>query len=128
MKKEQQVRLIIRCTLWPVTYSIWCSEIRKNPVKTRENHVSCRVLQSYNPPGDWASELFKSSTDSASLVVKVETKFFCFQWRVFEGERHKWECFWLHLLGPGPQPAGPLLWLKIFSETRPNPCLYRPWM
>jgi len=31
-----------------------------------------------------------------------------------------WECFWLPLLGPGPQLIGTLLWLKIFSETRPK--------
>ena len=39
---------------------------------------------------------------------------------VFGGERHKWGCFWLPLPGPGSQPIGPLLWLKMFSETRPK--------
>jgi len=36
----------------------------------------CKILQSYNSPGDWAWELFKPSTDSASLVVKIEKKQF----------------------------------------------------
>ena len=41
-----------------------------HPFKSRVRHVSCRALQSYNPPGDWARELFKASTHSASLVVE----------------------------------------------------------
>ena len=48
------------------------------PFKSRENHVSCRALQSYNSPGDWARELFKPSTDSARLVVEIEKKIFSF--------------------------------------------------
>ena len=47
---------------------------------SRENHVSCRALQSCNPPGDWARELFKPSTDSASLVVEIEKKMLSFRW------------------------------------------------
>ena len=43
-----------------------------------ENHVSCRDLRSYNSTGDCARELFKPSTDSASLVVKIEKKIFSF--------------------------------------------------
>jgi len=41
--------------------------VHMGPFKSRKNHVSCRALQSYNSPGDWAKELFKPSTDSASL-------------------------------------------------------------
>jgi len=36
-----------------------------------------------------ARELFKPSTDSASLGVKIEKIFFCFGFEVFWGERHK---------------------------------------
>jgi len=90
------------------------------PFKSRENHVSCRDLKSYNSPGDWARELLKPSTDSASLVVEIEKKNFSFSVGNFRGERHKWGCFWLPLPGPGPQPIGPLLWPKICSETRPK--------
>jgi len=35
-------------------------------------------LQSYNSPGDGARELLKPSTDSASLVVKIEKKIHSF--------------------------------------------------
>jgi len=53
-------------------------ETALKPFKSRESHFSCRVLQSYNSPGDWARELFKPSTDSASLVVEIEKKCFHF--------------------------------------------------
>jgi len=33
-------------------------------------------LQRYNSPADWAWKLFKPSTDSASLLVEIEKKFF----------------------------------------------------
>jgi len=95
------------------------------PFKSRESYVSCRTLQSYNSPGDWAREL-KPFADSASLVVELEKKIFRFHWGVFGGERHKWGCFWLSLPGPGPQPIWPLLWLKIVSETRPKSASLKP--
>ena len=47
-------------------------------LKFRVRHFSCRTLQSYNSPGDWARELFEPSTDSASLVGKIEKTLFCF--------------------------------------------------
>ena len=96
------------------------------PFRSREKHVSCRALQSYNSSGDWARQLFKPSTDSASLVVEIEKKIFCFRWGFFGDERHKWGCFWLHLPGPGPQPIGTLLCLNIFSETRPKSASLEP--
>jgi len=88
------------------------------PFKSRVRHVSCRALQSYNSPGDWARELFKPSTHSASLVVEIKKKFFRFR-----GKCHKWGCFWLLLTGPGPQPIGPLLWLKLLWKLGQNPRL-----
>jgi len=39
-------------------------------------HFSSRALQSYNSPAARARELFKPSTDSASLVVEIEKKRF----------------------------------------------------
>jgi len=48
------------------------------PFQSRMRHFSCRTLQSYNSPVDWARELFKPSTDSASLVVKIKKKQFLF--------------------------------------------------
>jgi len=44
------------------------------PFGSRVYPLFCRTLQSYNSPGDWARELSKPSTDSASLVVKIEKK------------------------------------------------------
>jgi len=52
--------------------------------------------------------------------LKSKQNFFVFGGGVSGGERHKWGCFWLHLPGPVPQPIGPLLWLKIFVETKPK--------
>ena len=34
--------------------------------------------------------------------------------------------FWIYLPGPGPQPIGPLLLVKIFSETKPNSASLEP--
>ena len=59
------------------------------PFLSRVRHFSCRALQSYNSQGDWAREMFKHSTDSASLVVKIEKKMFRFGFELFWGERHK---------------------------------------
>jgi len=101
---------------WHPSVVWFASPTVHQPFQSRVRHVSCRVLQSYNPPGDWARELFKHSTVSASLVVEIEKKFFSFLVGGFRGERHKGG--WLHLPGSGPQPIGPLLWFKIFSETR----------
>ena len=91
--------------------------------KSRENHVSCRALQSYNSPGDWARQLFKPSANSASLVVEIEKKFFSFTVGVFSGERHKWGCFWLHLSGPGPNPLGHYCRSRFVRKLGQNPRL-----
>jgi len=44
--------------------------------KACKNHCFDRALQHYYSPADFARELFKPSTDSASLVVQIEKKFF----------------------------------------------------
>ena len=59
------------------------------PFKSRVRHVSYRALQSHNSPGDWVKELFKPSTDSASLVVEIEKRNFRFQWGFLWRWRHK---------------------------------------
>jgi len=60
----------------------WCSHKPKRKrnlsFQSRVRHFSCRDLQSYNSPGDWARELFKPSTDSTSLVVQIENRNFSF--------------------------------------------------
>ena len=77
------------------------------PFKSHVRHFSCRTLQSYNSPGDWARELFKPSTDSTSLVVKIEKNNFLFRWGFSGGDVTKRTCFGKvgHLwpaLGPKP--------------------------
>ena len=58
------------------------------PFQSRVRYFSCRALQSYYSPGDWARETFKHSKDSTSLVVKIEKKIFRFGFELFWGERH----------------------------------------
>jgi len=91
------------------------------PFKSRVRHFSCRTLQSYNSPDDWARELFKPSTDWASLVVEIEKNNFQFRRGVFWRWRHKVGMFWKSrppLAGPGPQPIDPFYWLKVLLKTR----------
>jgi len=51
---------------------------RKIPFKSCVRHYFCKGLQLYNSPADWARELFKPSTDSASLLVEIVKFFFSF--------------------------------------------------
>jgi len=89
------------------------------PFQSHKSPKSCRALQSYDSPGDWARELSKPSTDSASLVVKIKkTKRFLFLvggfLDVMLQRRHVLEI----LAGPGPQPIDPLFWLRVLLKTR----------
>ena len=91
-------------------------------------HFSCRALQSYNSPGDWASELFKPSTDSASLVVKIEKKNFSFRVWAFLGPTSKVGVFlryFGHLcLAPGSVPMSHF-WTQSFVENCVKIRVYR---
>ena len=95
--------------------------IRAYPFSSRVYPLFCRTLQSYNSPGDCARELSKPSTDSASLVVKIEKNVFRLRWGDFWRWRHKegmfWK-FWLPLAGPGPPAIDPFFWLKVLLKTR----------
>ena len=51
------------------------------------------ALFGHKSPVARARELFKPSTDSASLLVDIEKKFFRFEFEVFWGKRHKYGCF-----------------------------------
>jgi len=79
--------------------------------KSRENHVSCRDLQSYNSPDDWARELFKPSTDSASLVAEIEKKIFRFRWGVYGGTPQAGV-----FLATFTWPWAPTLWAIIMAQ------------
>jgi len=68
-----------------------------------------------------ARELFKPSTDSTNLAVKIEKKSFSFPVEVFWRWRHNEGMFWKFsppLAGPGLQPIDPFYWLKILLKTR----------
>ena len=86
------------------------------PFQSRVRHFSCRALQSYKSPGDWARELFKPSTDSASLVAKIKKKIFVLGLS-FSGlnvtSRGVFALFWPSLPGPGRRPNGPFFGLKV---------------
>jgi len=47
-----------------------------------------KSLQLNNPPGDWAREVFKPSTDSASLKPQTKKKFFVLDLGFFWRWRH----------------------------------------
>jgi len=72
-------------------------------------------LQRHNSPANSVRELFKSSTDSASLLVSIEKKSISFGLGVLLGERHKVGVFLKFLPtlnGPGRQTNAPKFWLK----------------
>ena len=74
-----------------------------------------------NSPATTAKEVFKPSTDSASLVVPSQKKNFSFGFGVLLGGRHKWEgfrIFMAYLHGLGRPSNGPTFWPKYFYETR----------
>jgi len=61
--------------------------------------ILAQGLQRYNSPADWARKLFKPSTDSASLLVKIEKKLLFVLGLWFSGRgRHKWGCHF-HFIG-----------------------------
>jgi len=64
----------------------------------------------------WARELFKPSTDSASLVVKIEKNFFVLGLSFSGGNvtsRALFALFWPSLSGPERCPNGPFFGLKV---------------
>jgi len=98
------------------------------PFQSRVRHFSCRVLKSYNSPGDWARELFIPSTDSASLVVKIEKKKFSFCVWAFQGVTSQVGVF-LHYFGHlclalGAVPMGHFLDSKFSWKLGQNPYLW----
>jgi len=91
--------------------------------KTHSGHFFDQDFNSIYSPSGWARELFKPSTDSASLLVEIE-KNVCFTFVVLCGGRHKWRWgtatvgvllpFWWILPDPGHQFNAPMFWLKVF--------------
>ena len=54
-------------------------------IKDCKSHCFGRTLQHYYSPANWARELFKPPTDSASLLVQNGNFFFHFGWHYNEG-------------------------------------------
>ena len=96
--------------------------------KSRENHVSCRALQSYNSPGDWARELFKPSTDSASLVAEIEKNIFVFSGGFSGGNATSGGVFGYLYLALGSYPLGHYYGSRFCRKLGQNPRLQSPWM
>jgi len=76
----------------------------------------CRTLQSYNSPGDWAKELSRPCTDSASLVVKIKKKRFSFSvggfLKVTSQIRHV-----LKILATFGRPWAPTYWPILLAQS-----------
>jgi len=85
------------------------------------------LCKSYNLPGDWARELFKPSTDSASLVVNIEIQNFSFWVWAFLGKTSQVGVFlryFGHLfLALGAVPIGHFLDSKFSWKLGQNPRL-----
>jgi len=95
---------------------LWEHSELHQPFQSRESPKSCRDLQSYNSPGDWARELSKPSTDSASLVFKIENKRFLFSvggfLEVSSQRRHV-----LEILATFSRPWAPTHWPTLLSQS-----------
>ena len=100
---------------------------RNTPFKSRVRHLFSKALQCYNWPADWARKLFKPSTDSANLLLEIETKFlFCvgILWgNVTSGGVIAFFGRLYTALGANPFSH---FWLKFFLETRPKSTSLEP--
>jgi len=74
------------------------SKYTPNPLSPAFAIILAQGLQRYYSPADWARKLFKPFTDSPSLLVEIEKKFFVLGlW--FSGKgRRKWGCHF-HFIG-----------------------------
>ena len=86
------------------------------------SHYSGSCIFGYNSAPAAAKEVFKPSTDSASLVVSSQKKNFQFWFRgSFGGGVTSGDVFaflWPTLTGPGRQLNGPTFSIEYFYETR----------
>ena len=82
-------------------------------------HHSGRDVSGHSSPAAIARELFKPSTDAASLLVSIKKNFW-FGFGVLLGWLHKagvFLNFWPILTGPGRQPNESFFWFKLFVKT-----------
>ena len=101
-----------------------------NPVRVTFLTRLVTFLELHNSPADWARELSKPSTDSASLLLEIENKnVFRFRFGVRWGDRHKWGCFCFFLAAftfPWTSTHWPIILAQVFLETRPNSASLEP--
>jgi len=72
-------------------------------------------LFGYNSPAAIARDVFKSSTDSASLVVPSPKKIFSFGFGVLLRRRHKWGCFRI-FMAYFARPWTPIEWAHVLAQ------------
>jgi len=83
-------------------------------------------LQFCNSPGDWARELFKPSTDSASLVVEIENKNFLFSVGGFQGGAPQVGVFLATFTWPWAPTYWAIIMAQDFSEIRSKSTSLQP--
>ena len=93
----------------------------KTPFNARALHCSGQHFCGHKSPAARARELFKASTDSASLLVKIEKIFFRFGF--LWGDVTSLTFFWLPSPGPAHQSNEPFFGSRFFWKLGCNPLL-----
>ena len=92
-------------------------DYHQKPLKDRKATIVAQTLASHNFPTKRARELIKPSTDSASLRLEIEKKYFSAWILGSLCVTSQWEqvsAFLAPLPGPGCQPNANFLSLKVF--------------
>ena len=88
----------------------------------RPKASSCQLpYQRHSSSADCATELFKGSNESDSLLDCTRKKFFGWGLQIFCKWRHKWSSLWAilaHVAWPRAQALGQSISLKFSLETR----------
>ena len=85
------------------------------PFNDRASHFSGSCIFGYNSAPAAAREVFKPSTDSASLVGSSQKKIFSFGLGVLLGGRNEWGCFRV-FMAYFDRPWTPIEWARIFDR------------
>ena len=101
-------------------------KIGKNCTPTNANvrRKAPRAIDGYNSLSEWARELYKLSKYSWSLVVCNKRNSFSFGCRFFVyvyimgGRFCIFVYIWMTSSSPGNRPIEPILWLKVFLDSR----------
>ena len=113
----------------PLPMPVSCIALYSFLARTQPKMSTSHYPSGHNSPAGSARELFKSSTDSASLLVSIK-KITWFGLGVLLGGRHKvgvFLNFWPTLTGPGRQSNEPFFG-SIFLETRRSSASLEPFI